>query len=357
MAQGADRAGEVSTRSNVWKTSHARGRWTVTALLLSLAVALVVALMCGRYPIAPGELLHLLGQRLTTPDAVDSPAATVLFNVRIPRVFAAVLVGLALAGAGACYQNIFRNPMVDPSLLGVSAGAAFGAALGILFSLNVVMIQCCSFGCGLAAVLITIMLSRLVSQQGENTLTLVLCGIVTGTVFAALLSLIKYAADPYAKLPAITYWLMGSLAAVNGHDAAVAGVVIAVGLLPLLLLRWRVNVLALGDEEARTLGVNTGRIRLAVILGSTLVTASAIAISGMIGWIGLVVPHLARMLVGPSFPVLLPASLLLGALFLLAVDTLTRLLFAVEIPLGILTALVGAPFFVYLLIRRKRGWA
>jgi len=319
---------------------------------------LVVALAAGRYQIGLDELAALLWRGLTAPHSLPHTAdATVLFRVRLPRVCAALMVGTALSASGACYQATFRNPMVDPSLLGVSAGAALGAAAGILLSLGVVGIQLLAFGAGLAAVLVTILLSSLVSKQGEGTLTLVLCGIVTGTLCTALLSLLKYVADPYSKLPAITYWLMGSLASANLLDAGLAALFTVAGTIPLILLRWRINVLSFGDEEATAMGVNTRAVRAVVIAASTLLTASAVAISGMIGWVGLVVPHLARMLVGPSFAVLLPTSLLLGALFLLTVDTVSRVVFAVEIPLGILTAIIGAPFFIYLLVRGRRGWA
>ena len=335
-----------------------RSRRVVVGLLVALGVMLVIALVSGRYPIRLGDLADLLWRAVTAPGSLTHNAGeTVLFRVRLPRLCAALMVGAALSGSGACYQAIFRNPMVDPSLLGVSAGAALGAALGILFSVGVVGIQLLAFGSGLAAVGLTLLLSWLVSRQGENTLTLVLCGIVTGTLFSATLSLVKYLADPYSKLPAITYWLMGSLAAVNPADARGAALATLVGTIPLVLLRWRINVLSFGDEEARAMGVNTRLIRGLVIAASTLMTATAVSMSGMIGWVGLVVPHLARMLVGPSFAVLLPVSILMGALFLLTVDTVSRVAFAVEIPLGILTAIIGAPFFIYLLVRGRRGWA
>jgi iron complex transport system permease protein len=338
-------------------TPAKRGLLTIAGLAIALCLVAMVALTIGRYPVSIGDLLSLVWHTLVSRDTVDFGASrTVLFDVRLPRICAAVLVGMALSGSGACYQGIFRNPMVDPSLLGVTAGSAFGAALAILFSAGVAGIQLLSFGCGLVAVLVTVSLSALVGRHGEKTLTLILCGIVTGTLFSALLSLIKYVADPYSKLPAITYWLMGSLASVNPSDSRIAAIATVVGAIPLLLIRWRINVLSFGDEEAKAMGVDAGWIRAIAIVSSTLMTASAVSISGMIGWIGLVVPHLARMLVGPSFPVLLPASLLLGGVFLLVVDTVARVAFPIEIPIGILTAIVGAPFFVTLLARGRRGW-
>jgi iron complex transport system permease protein len=326
-------------------------------LLIILSGAMAAALLVGRYHIGFHDMVSMFWRHFTAPSEVsDSPLHLVLFKVRLPRVCAAVIVGAALSASGACYQGIFRNPMVEPSLLGVTQGAAFGAALAILFSAGVAFIQVNAFLFGLGAVLATVALSSLVDRQGEKTLTLILCGIVTGTLFAAFLSLAKYVADPYSKLPAITYWLMGSLSSVTMGDVRIAAISVASGLIPLLLLRWRINMLAFGDEEAKALGVNTTMLRGAAIAASTLMTAAAVSISGMIGWIGLVVPHLARMIVGPSFAVLLPTSVLLGAIFLLVVDTVARIVFPVEIPLGIVTAIIGAPFFVLLLARGKRGW-
>jgi iron complex transport system permease protein len=324
---------------------------------LGLVIMCVIALLCGRYPIVIHDLFSMLWQSIRG-HGIETENANhlVLFNVRMPRMFAAIIVGAALSGSGACYQVIFRNPMVEPSLLGVTAGSALGAAVGILFSFGIAMIQCTAFAFGLIAVLITVTLSSLVNRNGDKTLTLVLCGIVTGTLFAAFLSLAKYVADPYSKLPAITYWLMGSLASINMADIRFASLCCLTGLIPLMFLRWRINAMAFGDEEAKTLGINISVIRAVVIVSSTLMTASAVSISGMIGWIGLVIPHLARMLVGPSFNILLPTSVLLGALFLLFVDTIARIAFPIEIPLGILTAIVGAPFFIVLLARGKRGW-
>jgi iron complex transport system permease protein len=246
--------------------------------------------------------------------------------------------------------------MVSPDILGVSAGAGLGAAAGILFGLDIVAIQFLSFGGGLLAVLLTCALAAPVSRRGDPVLTLVLVGILVGAVFMSLISLVKYVADTNTKLPAITFWLMGSMAAVNPRDVRLLAPIAIAGLVPLLLVRWRLNVLSFGEEEARALGIHTGRLRWTVILASTLLTASSVAVAGMVGWVGLVIPHLARMLVGPNYKVLLPASLLLGSSYLLLVDDVARSVSATEIPLGILTALVGAPFFLYLMTRSKRGW-
>ncbi|OGS35719.1 MAG: Fe3+-siderophore ABC transporter permease [Elusimicrobia bacterium RIFOXYB2_FULL_49_7] len=326
--------------------------------MLSLFILTLFALGMGRYPISIVKLGSLLWHHALNRDmGVNDPSEFVIFRLRMPRIVVAMLVGMALSGAGASYQCIFRNPMVDPSLLGVTSGAAFGASLAILLSMSIVLIQVWAFICGLAAVLATMLIAKAVRKMGDRSMTLILCGIVTGTLFTAFLSLVKYAADPNSKLPAITYWLMGSLASVSPAEVNIVALCILAGILPLFFLRWQINVLSAGEEEAQSMGILTGRIRGIIIASSTLMTASVVSVSGMIGWVGLVVPHLARMLVGPNFTILFPTSLLLGALFMLTVDTLARLVFPIEIPIGILTAIVGAPFFVFLLFRGKRGWA
>ncbi|WP_240986699.1 FecCD family ABC transporter permease [Acididesulfobacillus acetoxydans] len=324
-------------------------------LLLSLLVSFFLSFPLGRYGISPWLLLKVLAAKVfplrhTWPATVD----TVVFEVRLPRILAAMAVGAALSASGAAYQGMFKNPLVSPDILGASAGAAFGAALAIYYSWNITGIEVSAFLFGLMAVLLAYYLSRKIRH--DPMLALVLAGILIGTLFTSFTSLIKYLADPYDKLPAITFWLMGSLAAVTPKDIATAAVPMFIGGLPLYLLRWRINVLSLGDEEAQALGLETGRLRLVVILCSTLMTAAAVSISGLVGWVGLIVPHLARMIVGPNYKVLLPASLFLGGAYLLLVDDLARTAASVEIPLGILTSLIGAPFFIYLLLRSKRGW-
>jgi len=328
----------------------------VLAVLLLLVA--VFALCNGRYPVPLSTVIHLLGHPsllFNTPP--EGMVEWVVIQLRWPRILAAIAAGSALAGAGAGYQALFRNPMVDPSLLGVTAGAAFGAALAILLSKSIVLIQLSAFAFGLVAVFMTVFLSKIVQRFGERPILLILCGIVTNTLFTALLSMTKYLADTESKLPAITYWLMGSLATVSVGESVFAVGVVAIGFIPLFLLRWRLNVMAAGEEEARTMGIEVGKVRFAVIVASTLMTASVVAISGMIGWVGLVVPHLVRMMVGPDFRILFPASILFGSLFLLTVDTAARILFPVEIPLGILTSLFGAPFFILLLFKGRRGWS
>jgi iron complex transport system permease protein len=279
---------------------------------------------------------------------------TVLFRIRLPRVIAAMLVGGGLALAGASFQGLFRNPLVSPDILGVAAGAGFGAALGILLSGNPWVIQVSAFVFGIVAVAVTYGISRI--YKNTSTLVLVLAGIIVGSLFSALLSLAKYVADPYDTLPAIVFWLMGSLSAVTNADIIAVAPPILLGSLCLFLIRWRINLLSVGEEEAQALGLDTKRMTVVIIVASTVVTASAVCISGIVGWVGLVVPHIGRMLVGPDFRRLIPASALLGASFLLVVDDIARTLTATEIPLGILTALIGAPFFAYLLTQKKVGW-
>jgi iron complex transport system permease protein len=323
-------------------------------LALLLAAAIIVAALSGAYPISVGEFMSSLWRRLTGA-ASSSQIDTVLFEVRLPRVAAAAIAGAALAAAGAAYQGLFRNPLVSPDILGVSTGAGLGAVLGIFLSLPILAIQISAFAGGLATVALVYAISSAVRGR-EPTLVLVLSGVVVGALAGAVISLLKVLADPYDQLPAITFWLLGSLASIRRADVLAAAPLVIAGLIPLFLLRWRINVLSLGDEEARALGVEAGRLRIVVIAAATLVTSSVVAISGVIGWVGLIIPHIARMLVGPNFDRLLPAAMLLGAAYLVAVDTMARTIARVETPLGILTAMIGAPFFLWLLARGRDGW-
>jgi iron complex transport system permease protein len=320
------------------------------ALGVCLALLAFGAVMVGPYDLTPGQTLAaLLGQG-------DTQAQIVVWNIRLPRVAAALLVGAALAAAGASYQALFRNPLVSPDILGVSAGAGLGAVAGIFLSLPVAAIQASAFVGGMLAVGFVILVASLV-RNTDRTLTLVLIGVVIGALAGAATSLLKVMADPYDQLPAITFWLLGSLAATTTEDILPTLPMVLIGLVPLALLRWRINVLSLGDEEARALGIDVAKTRFLVIVAATLITASVTALAGVVGWVGLVIPHIARMLVGPGFGRLLPTSVLIGAGYLLIVDTLARTMAQVEVPLGILTAVIGAPFFVWLLARGRRGWS
>lgn len=322
----------------------------------SLTGVVMIAFSVGRYPVAFPDLLRVLWSWLGgAPHGLDPAIETVVLQIRGPRVIAALLVGASLAAAGAVYQNLFRNPLVSPDILGVSAGAAVGAVLGIFLSLGIVAIQSMALAGGLAAVALVYVVARAVRGH-DSLLVLVLAGVVLGSLLGAFVALMKYLADPYNQLPAITFWLLGSLASVAPHDLWVAGPLMLAGLLPLWLLRWRINVLSLDDEEARALGVETRSIRLVVIVGATLMTSAAVAISGVIGWIGLVIPHFARLITGPDFSRLLPVSVLLGAGFLVAVDTLARSIANIEVPLGVLTAFIGTPLFLWQLAGARRGW-
>jgi iron complex transport system permease protein len=327
----------------------ARRLSVVAVLALVLAAGALVALMIGPFRLTLAEVLAALTGR------AGGTAEVVVWNIRLPRVLAAMLVGAALAAAGASYQVLFRNPLVSPDILGVSSGAALGAVCGIFLSLPVIAIQGFAFLGGLAAVGLVIFVAQAV-RGVDQTLVLVLTGVVMGALAGAATSLLKVMADPYDQLPAITFWLLGSLASTMPADLGPVLPAVVIGLVPLILLRWRINLLSLGDDEARALGVDAPRLRFLVIAAATLITASVVAIAGVVGWVGLVIPHIARMLVGPSFATLLPVAAILGAGYLLLVDTLCRTLATIEIPLGILTAVLGAPFFLYLLACGRRGW-
>lgn len=273
----------------------------------------------------------------------------------MPRIIAALLVGGALSTAGASYQGMFRNPLVSPDILGASAGASFGVAVGILLSLNVQFIQVFAFIFGLIAVISSWRISKRIPHH-DPSLVLVLSGMLVQGIFTSGVSLIKYICDPYDKLPAITFWLMGGLSSITLKDLQIMIIPIILGLVPLLLIRWKLNILSFPEEEAKTLGVNTDRIRIIVIICSTLLSASIVSYCGIIGWVGLVIPHLTRSLYGPNYKILLPTSFIIGGLYMLLVDDLARCVFPVEVPLGILTSLIGIPFFAYLLINVRKGW-
>jgi iron complex transport system permease protein len=320
-----------------------------------LGALVLAAALVGAYPLSTADIVAAMVRKLSGAAPIGQ-VDTVLFEVRLPRVMAGVLVGAAIAAAGAAYQTLFRNPLVSPDILGVSTGAGLGAVLGIFLSLPVAGIQLMAFVTGLATVGLVYGIASLVHGR-EPVLVLVLAGVVVGSLAGAAVSLLKILADPYDQLPAIVFWLLGSLSAIRKGEVWTAAPLVLIGLVPLVLLRWRINVLSLGDEEAKALGVEAGRLRMLVIAAATLVTASVVAISAVIGWVGLVIPHIARMLAGPSFDRLLPTAMLLGASYLLMVDTLARTMARIDVPIGILTAIIGAPFFLWLLARGREGWS
>jgi iron complex transport system permease protein len=321
-----------------------------------LLLAALLAFSVGAYPVSPADLATWLAGSMGLPARdLDPSAALVIEEIRGPRVATAMMVGAALAAAGAAYQALFRNPLVSPDILGVSSGAALGAVLGIYFSMPVVGIEVLALAGGLAAVAVVYLVGARIRAH-DPVLVMVLMGIVIGALLGSGVSLVKLLADPYNQLPAITFWLLGSLSAITRGDFLALLPAFVAGIAPLALLHWRMNVMTLGEEEARALGVDTRRVRLAVVAGATLMTAAAVSVSGIVGWVGLVVPHLARLVVGPSFGRLLATSALFGAAFLLVVDTLARTLGRTEIPLGVLTATIGAPIFVWLLAAGRRPW-
>ena len=316
----------------------------------ALLALFLLSFVMGRYGVPLGQVVRILlsgvlplGQTWT-----DNMAIAVL-NVRLPRILLACLVGCGLSAAGTGYQTVFQNPMAAPDILGASSGACFGAALAIMTGQSAVMITVFAFLASLLSVALVYLVGN--HTRGNRVVNLLLAGIMVGSLFSACTSYIKMVADPTNQLPQITYWLMGSLSGTRMGTVKFAAVCMAVGLVPLLLLRWRMNLLTLSPDEARAMGVHTDRLRLAVILSSTVLTAAAVSVSGMIGWVGLVIPHLSRRIVGSDCRRLMPMACLFGAAFLLLVDNMARCLTATEIPIGILTAFVGAPFFIYLMVR------
>ena len=324
-------------------------------LLIALPIFLFfVSFMLGRYPVAPIDVVKTILSPIFPQLAVSPEINSIVFTIRLPRIIAALLVGAALSVAGASFQGIFKNPLVSPDLLGVSMGAGFGAAIAILANAGNALIQLSAFIFGIISVSITYGISK--AYKAGGILLLVLSGTAVSAFFNALISGAKFMADPYDKLPQITYWLMGSLSAVNFDKLAMIIVPMLFGMIVILVLRWHLNLLAMGDEEAQSLGLDAGKLRLIIIVACTLVTSAAVSISGIIGWVGLVVPHMTRIIVGPDHKILLPASISIGASFLLLIDNISRTFISIEIPIGILTAIVGVPLFLYLLRRGYSEW-
>lgn len=325
----------------------------LTALAAGVLLLFVLSCCLGRYPVPLDQIVRILlsGLGLSVEKTWTNAMEAAVLRIRLPRIALSCLVGCALSTAGAAYQGVFQNPMASPDLLGASSGAAFGAALAILLGAKMGMVTASAFVFSLLTVALVMLVS--LRAPGRRVVSLILGGVMVSSLFSAGTSYIKLVADPSNQLPEITYWLMGSLSGASAQSIRFACVPMALGLLPLLLLRWRLNLLTLGDDEARALGVHAGRLRLAVVFCSTLITAASVSVSGLIGWIGLVVPHLARKLVGSDYRALLPCSMLMGAGFLLLVDDVSRNLLPTEIPIGILTAFVGAPFFLYLITQKE----
>jgi len=313
-----------------------------------------IALFLGAYGVSPIMVLKiLLNETLHVFNVGDIPEKAIIVDIRLPRVLLAGIVGACLSGAGVTLQGIFRNPLVDPFILGISAGAAFGCAITIGF-LSFLPIQFMAFIFGITAVALAYTVAR---TQGEvSRLTLILSGVIVSAFFTALVSIVKFLVDPN-KLQSIVYWLMGSFSLADWKGVKVSLLGVIFGLIPIFLMRWRLNVMSLGEEEAKALGVNVSRDRLLFIGFSTFAVAIATSLCGIIGWVGLMVPHLVRMLIGPDHKTLVPLSLAGGASFMIAADTISRTITSFDIPVGIITALTGAPFFIYLMKRGgKEAW-
>ena len=327
----------------------------IIGLILLLIGSAATSLMIGRYWIDPVTILSIIFHPVIQSEIVwTGTMETVIMDVRLPRVVAAILVGSGLAICGAAYQGLFRNPLVSSEILGVSSGAGFGAAIAIILTEQMILIQISSFLFGLCAVGLTYWIARVNRQT--PILMLILSGIVVGSLFTAMTSICKYVADPMNKMPTIIFWLLGSLNHATGYDILVLGPVILLCIIILLLIRWRINLISMGDEDATALGVNTEHIKIIIIITTTIITAASVTMCGLVGWIGLVIPHIGRILVGPDNCNLLPVTVLIGGIFLVVVDTIARTLTSAEIPIGLLTAAIGAPLFAILIRMSRIGW-
>ncbi|MDR2152393.1 MAG: iron ABC transporter permease [Helicobacteraceae bacterium] len=327
----------------------------IAILSALLALSAFSSLLIGRYDITPSEAFGVISHNIFGAETTASAEAISVINiVRAPRIFMCLLVGAALSASGAAYQGLFRNPLVSPDILGVSSGAAVGASIAIILSLNAFGALSFAFIFGLGTVFLVSSISLAFGGGRLNTYAMILAGVVFGSLCNAVVSLLKYLSDAETKLPEITFWLMGTMSRSGAiENAAIMLFAFAIGFTPLYLLRWRINLLSFGEEEARSLGVNARSTGLIIIFSATLLCAASVSICGVIGWIGLIVPHIARGIVGADYRVLLPASALLGSILVLWTDTIARSLSASEIPLGILTAFVGAPIFIYLLYKNS----
>ncbi len=323
-------------------------------LIIAPFILLFVSLFIGRYPLTVNEVIKYLslGHDVALK-GTDAIKYTVIWQIRMPRAILALLVGGSLAISGGALQGMFRNPLVDSGMLGVSAGAGFGAAISIIIFNNTIFTYLFAFGFGMLAVVLSYLTGKI--YKSAPTVTLVLGGVIISSIFSALLSFVKYVADPYEQLPTIVFWLMGSLSSANYKDILIALIPMSIGVIGILLIRWRINILSLGEREAKTLGVNTKLCRVLILACTSLATAGAVCVSGTIGWIGLVIPHIGRMIVGNDNRILLPTCISIGACFLIIVDNIGRAITGGEIPLGVLTAIVGGPFYIYLLKKTRGG--
>lgn len=328
----------------------------IAGLVLILSGLFCISFLLRQYTVSPKEVVKILISGIIPIEQTwTDTMRSVVMDVRIPRILMALAVGAGLSVSGAAFQGVFRNPLVSPDIMGVSSAAGFGAALGISLSLGASAVRGTAFLSGVAGVAAAYLLSRV--HKTSPTVMLVLSGIVVSALFEASISILKYMADPEEKLPAITFWLMGSLSSTRWEHVRFALPLIGIGTAALMAVSWKINLLSLGDAEARSLGVRTERLKTVIILSATLVTATCVCVSGIIRWVGLLIPHVARMMVGPDHRRLIPASALLGGAYLLLIDDLTRTVSEASIPLGIMTSIVGAPFFAILLRKTKGEWS
>ncbi len=328
----------------------------VTALIL-IILPVLTALICigiGRYSISISETLKILCGGVKEASQQDV-AYSVVFNVRLPRIVLAALVGAGLACSGTAFQGLFTNPLATPDTLGVASGASFGAVLALMFDANMIIVQLMALIFGLAACFITYNISKIKGQS--SIVMIVLAGMVVSAMFQAFVSLLKYVADPQDKLPSITYWLMGSMSSATYKTLTLGSPFIIIGLVILFALRWRLNILSLNEDEVKSMGMNIKAMRFLVILAASLITSSCVSMCGQVGWVGLLIPHVSRMLMGSNNRTVVPLSISLGAVFMLIMDTFARSATAAEIPLSILTAIIGAPFFILLLRKTGGAWS
>ncbi len=319
----------------------------IIVLLLICLLFAIISLSFGYYTVSLEDTLKVLF--FMQPN--DPQAQNIIHHIRLPRVFASILIGASLAVSGSAYQGMFKNPLVSPDILGVSSGASVGASIAILTGQSLIATQITAFIFGLCTVFISYTISC--KSKLNQTVSLILCGTMIGSVCTSIVSMIKYTADPSDSLPSITFWLMGSLSKVQGHGIILSLIPISIGISILFIARWKLNILMLDDEEARSLGINPTKWKLIIIFASTLLTSSSVCLGGLIGWVGLMIPHIARFLFGSNYRYLLPSSMILGSLFLLVIDTFIRTVFQSEVPIGVFTAIIGAPFFIYLITTRS----
>ncbi|MDD3775545.1 MAG: iron ABC transporter permease [Sulfurovaceae bacterium] len=333
---------------------------TIALLSASMTVLIMIALvsiLLGQYPIDFVTLMGYIDFKLFGGSVNDTYALldNIILQIRLPRILLAILIGASLASSGAAFQAMFVNPLVSPGILGVLAGAAFGAALGMLISEQWYIVQILAFIFGFIAVGLAVLIGSMVTNS-RSTIMLVLGGVISGSLFTALLSVVKYVADPYSTLPAIVYWLMGSLTMADLHGVLLVSIPMLLGIFGMIMMGKYFDILSLGDEEAKALGINVVMVRAIAIILATLTSSLSVVMAGMIGWVGLIIPHIIRMAVGPSHRLLMPLSAIVGAIFLLLADSVSRLAFSVEIPLGIITSLIGIPIFIIVLKNARAAW-